>query len=322
RLRRRPDPYAGERFGALRGRAVPVRAADGTVLHAEVDGHGRADLAVVFSHGWTLTLDSWHFQRAALRGRARLVFWDQRGHGRSAAGPRDGYTLSRLAGDLGAVIEATVPAGTPVVLVGHSMGGMTTLRFADENPGLMGTKVVATGLVCTSSGGLGEVTLGMPALLARATRRVLPRALRAAGAGSGAAERVRHLGRDGAMLLEDLIAFGPDAGPAAVAFAERMMAETRMEALIGLFHSMITTEVISECASLGDAATLVIGAENDRLTPVGHSVRIASRAPSARLEVIPACGHMAMMERPGVVTAHLGDLIESARAALPPRLPA
>lgn len=312
-LQLRPDPFAGEPFGSLRGRPVPVRADDGTRLYAEIDGEDRTDLAVVFSHGWTLTQDSWHFQRRALRGLGRLVFWDHRGHGRSDGGDRDGYSLGRLAGDLAAVVEATVPADTPVVLVGHSMGGMTVMRYADENPGLIGRKVLATGLLCTSSGGLGEITLGLPALVARTTRHVLPRALTALGAGAGAIEKVRHLGRDVTTLVEDLIAFGPDASPAAVAFAEQMMTETRMDAFAGYFRSMITTEVISDCASLDAADTLVLGGENDVLTPIEHSFRIASCVPSGRLEIIPTAGHMAMLERPGTVSDHLGDLIERAR---------
>ncbi|WP_067815219.1 alpha/beta fold hydrolase [Actinomadura kijaniata] len=316
RLRLRPDPYAGEPFGALRGRPVAVRADDGTRLYAEIDDADRTDLAVVFSHGWTLTQDSWHFQRRALRGLGRLVFWDQRGHGRSDGGARDEYGLPRLAHDLKAVIDQTVPEDTPVVLVGHSMGGMTTMRFADEYPELIGRKVVAVGLLCTSSGGLGQATLGLPAALARVTQRVVPRALRAVGAGATAIERVRHLGRTGTMLFEDLVAFGPDASPAAVAFAEQMAAETRMDALIDFFHSMITHEVISDCATLGEVDTLVIGAENDMLTPVAHSAKIADCVPSARLEVIPVSGHMAMLERPSVVSDHLGDLIERARKSL------
>ncbi|MGP4024474.1 alpha/beta fold hydrolase [Actinomadura sp. 3N407] len=314
RLQLRPDPYAGEPFGSLRGRPVPVRADDGTRLYAEIDGDDRTDLAVVFCHGWTLTQDSWHFQRKALRGLGRLVFWDHRGHGRSDGGARDGYAIPRLAADLAAVIDATVPADTPVVLVGHSMGGMTIMRYADEHPDLAGRKIVATALLCTSSGGFGEVTLGMPALLARTGHRVLPRALGALGAGSGAIEKVRHLGRDSATLIEDLVAFGPDASPAAVAFAEQMMTETRMDAFVDYLRSMITTDLISDCASLTGAENLVIGAENDMLTPVEHSLKIAGCVPGARLEVVPSAGHMAMMERPGTVSDHLGDLVERARA--------
>ncbi|WP_233526182.1 alpha/beta fold hydrolase [Actinomadura spongiicola] len=311
RLELRPDPFAGEPFGSLRGRPVSVRAGDGTRLYAEIDDDDRTDLAVVFCHGWTLTRDSWHFQRKALRGHGRLVFWDHRGHGRSGGCARDGYALSRLAADLAAVIDATVPAQTPVVLVGHSMGGMTILRYADENPDLIGGRIAATALLCTSASGLSEITFGGPALLARTAHRVLPGALAALGAGSAAVERVRHLGRGAVTLLEDVIAFGPDAGPAAVAFTERMMVETRMDAFAGFLRSMITTEVISDCASLHGARNLVLGAEHDRLTPIEHSLKIAACVPDARLEIVPSAGHMVMMERPDLVTDHLQKLLLS-----------
>jgi pimeloyl-ACP methyl ester carboxylesterase len=60
-----------------------VTTDDGVPLHVEFDGKLEAPLTVVFSHGFTARLVEWEFQRAALRDRARLVLWDQRGHGRS-----------------------------------------------------------------------------------------------------------------------------------------------------------------------------------------------------------------------------------------------
>jgi pimeloyl-ACP methyl ester carboxylesterase len=89
-----------------------------------------------------------------------------------------------------------------------------------------------------------------------------------------------------------------------------------MDAFLGFLHSLITTEVISECDALAGADTLVMGAEHDRLTPVQHSLKIAGRVPSGRLEIIPSAGHMAMLERPSAVSEHLGDLIERARTSL------
>ncbi|MCW2886322.1 MAG: hypothetical protein QOE54_3420 [Streptosporangiaceae bacterium] len=316
RLELRPDPHATEPFGSLRGKVVPVRADDGTRLYAEVDGADRTDLAIVFSHGWTLTQDSWHFQRKALRGLGRLVFWDQRGHGRSGGGDRHTYGIPQLAHDLAAVIEQTVPKDTPVVLIGHSMGGMTIMRYADEHPEVFGHKIVAVGLLNTSSGGLNQVSLGLPAALARITQQVIPHGLRAAGLGAPVIERMRHLGRDGAMLIEDYIAFGPDASPAAVRFCEQMMADTRMEAMVDFFGSMIAHETIGSCSPLAEVDTLVIGAENDALTPLGHSLEIVTKCPTARLEIVPVAGHMALLERPSLVSDHLGDLIGKAHKAI------
>jgi pimeloyl-ACP methyl ester carboxylesterase len=316
RLDLRPDPHAGEPFGSLRGTRVPVIADDGTRLHAEIENDDRSDLAIVFCHGWTLTQDSWHFQRKALRDLGRLVFWDHRGHGRSASSDRTGYSLPTLAHDLRAVIDQTVPPGTPVILVGHSMGGMSIMRFADEYPDRIGTQVVAAGLLCTSSGSLSEVTLGLPAALARFNHRVLPHGIRAAGAASQLLERIRHLGRGASLLVEDYVAFGPDASPAAVHFAEEMMGATRMAAVADLFGSMIGHPEIAACTPLADIETLIIAAENDMLTPVEHSLTIATKCPNARLEVISTAGHMAMLERPALVSDHLGDLIERTRKNL------
>ena len=93
-----PGPY-----GALRGAPGKALADDGTELYYEIDDVGEDDgrgprrrrlfgrrapapVTVVFSHGYCLNQDSWHFQRAALRGIVRTVHWDQRSHGRSARG--------------------------------------------------------------------------------------------------------------------------------------------------------------------------------------------------------------------------------------------
>ena len=67
----------------------------------EVDGDAAAALTVVFSHGFTARLAEWELQRAALRERARLVLWDQRGHGRSGWTRLTAATIDRTGHDLG-----------------------------------------------------------------------------------------------------------------------------------------------------------------------------------------------------------------------------
>ena len=82
RIRGRGDPQSAERLGGLRGRPLTVLTEDGVALHVETDGPATAPITVIFSHGYTLNQDCWHFQRRGLSGH-RLVFWDQRDHGRS-----------------------------------------------------------------------------------------------------------------------------------------------------------------------------------------------------------------------------------------------
>ena len=68
-----------------------MQADDGVLLSVEEIGPRDAPLTVVFVHGYTLSMASWAFQRRTLaaelatanghRPDARLVFYDQRGHG-------------------------------------------------------------------------------------------------------------------------------------------------------------------------------------------------------------------------------------------------
>jgi pimeloyl-ACP methyl ester carboxylesterase len=74
---------------------------------------------VVFVHGWQTSLDLWRPVVATLADTARLVTYDQRGHGRSDTTP-SGWTVHRLARDLDLLLDRLdLSAAT---LVGHGMG--------------------------------------------------------------------------------------------------------------------------------------------------------------------------------------------------------
>src|SRR3712207_508539 len=146
-----------------------VTTDDGVDLHVEFDGVVDAPLTVVFSHGFTARLAEWELQRRALRDRYRLVLWDQRGHGRSAVTPLPDATIDRTGRDLGQVLDAVVPSG-PVVLAGHSMGGMSVMALARQRPELFGDRVVGVFLLATSAGGLVET--GVLGGLANLVRRM------------------------------------------------------------------------------------------------------------------------------------------------------
>jgi pimeloyl-ACP methyl ester carboxylesterase len=92
-----------------------------------------APLTVVFAHGFCLRMGAFHFQRDRLSrqwgAQVRMVFYDQRGHGLSGDASPDTFTVPQLGQDLESVLAVLAPKG-PVVLVGHSMGGMTVLSHA------------------------------------------------------------------------------------------------------------------------------------------------------------------------------------------------
>jgi pimeloyl-ACP methyl ester carboxylesterase len=113
------------------GQALRIRRPDGTELHVEVAGN-RDGPTVVLTHGWGLNATAWVYLRRRLGDRYRLVTWDLPGLGRSTQPASKDYSLDKLAGDLGAVLDAV--GDGPAVLVGHSIGGMITLTYATRHP--------------------------------------------------------------------------------------------------------------------------------------------------------------------------------------------
>ena len=128
-----PDPRRLRYTPTLR-----VPADDGTEIAVEILGDGHPGPTFVFTHGWTFSSRSYHYQRM-LAERYRLVLMDHRGHGESDLGPRENRTVDQIGRDLGAVIEATCK-DRDVILVGHSMGGMTIMSLAAHDPDLFGTQ--------------------------------------------------------------------------------------------------------------------------------------------------------------------------------------
>ncbi len=316
RVRLRRDPEADEPFGSLRGRVVPVVATDGTPLHVEVDEADDPvdDLTVIFCHGFSLNEDAWHYQRRDLRGIARLVFWDQRSHGRSGRGAVDPDVLEQLGRDLEKVIDAAAPAG-PLVLIGHSMGGMTILSLAAERPELFGTRVRGVGFVGTSAGDLAKVTLGFPNV--RVVRRVVPGALTALARQAELVERGRRAGSDVGFLITKKWSFASDVPPSVVEFAAEMISSTPIDVIASFFPTFDSYDRHAALAALQQGVeVLVLVGDKDLLTPADHSRAIVEAVPAAELVVVPAAGHLVMLEHPDVVTSAFVGLIADVRARM------
>ncbi|MEP6761478.1 MAG: alpha/beta hydrolase [Sporichthyaceae bacterium] len=306
------DTEFDEPLGQLRGDVVPVRADDGVELHVEVEKvTAAASVTVVFSHGLALDQGSWHYQRRDLADIGTLVFWDQRGHGRSGRGKPERATIDQLGADLLAVLEATAPTG-PIVLVGHSMGGMTIMALADAHPELFGDRVVGVALISTSPGKLAEVSLGVPAAAGRALRKMAPKALAALNRRPGLVAGGRKLGSDVEFVLTKRYSFATDVPPSLVRFVTRMHDQTPLDVLAELFPAFDAHDKLDALDVLNGVETLILAGEQDVMTPADHSRDMVEEVPGAELVVLADAGHMIMLEHHAVVSDHIRDLVDRA----------
>ncbi|MGW3227797.1 alpha/beta fold hydrolase [Kitasatospora sp. NPDC001095] len=330
RRRARAELDANAPYGSLRGRPRTVAAPDGTELYVELDGTGWSEpdgdgraashhpepLTVVFCHGYCLNQDSWHFQRAALRDGMRLVFWDQRSHGRSErsrsylAGEPAG--IDQLGGDLKAVIDAVAPTG-PLVLVGHSMGGMTVMALADQHPELFRERVTGVALVGTLAGDWNDVSLGLPKAGAKLFKKVAPGMVKLLGRQVDLVEATRRLGSDVAALFYRRFSFGGrDVDPGVVRFAEQLLDATPIDVVAEFYPVFGAHEKYEALVALRGLPALVLAGTKDLLTPSTHSEAIAERLPGAELVLAEGAGHLVMLERPELVDHELARLLRRA----------
>jgi pimeloyl-ACP methyl ester carboxylesterase len=277
----------------------------------EVDGPADAPLTVVFSHGFTARLVEWDLQRAAVRNRARLVFWDQRGHGRSGWTRLTHATIDRTGRDLGQVLDATTPTG-PVVLAGHSLGGMSIMALARQRPELFGSRVVGVFLLATSAGGL--VGTGLLGRIVHLIRRLglLPLYLRILQWMAPLLERFRRRGtRLGHRITRRLLFGADDADPPLVRLVQDLLEETPYPVAMAFYATFLEHDESAALEVLRRVPVTVVSATHDRLTPAAHGRAIAEAiGAGAELVVVPGAGHSVNLTRTDVVDAALLRLLD------------
>ena len=324
---RRQDPLGHDSRTA--DRTALVQTDDGVLLAVEEIGPLDAPLTAVFVHGYALSMASWTFQRrdlgAALatanghRPTARLVFSDDRGHGASGRGDAEHATIEQLAADLGSVLDARVPRG-PIVLVGHSMGGMTVLTLAHRRPELFGTRIAGVALVSTSSGNLAELDFGLPQLLTRLRTAVLPVAAWTMRRRPVLAEHTRKLAKGIVSAATWSLSFSStDVDPALGRYVDAMIGGTPVDVIAELYPAIAGLDASGAIEPLRRVPTLVLTGDADKMIPKAHSEELVGELEragheSVRFVVVPGAGHLVLLEKPDEVTAALTELFRRVAA--------
>jgi pimeloyl-ACP methyl ester carboxylesterase len=186
------------------------------------------------------------------------------------------------------------------------------MALADQHPELFGDRVIGVALIATSPGRLAELSLGVPAAAGRALLKVAPRALNALNRRPELVKRGRSLGGDLQFVLTKRYSFATDVPPSLTRFVARMHEQTPLDVIAELMPAFNSHNKLEALGVLADVETLVLGGENDLMTPADHSREIAEKLPGAELVILPEAGHMVMLEHYDVVTDHLRDLVERA----------
>jgi pimeloyl-ACP methyl ester carboxylesterase len=304
------DPYADEDFDEVDvERSYVVTASDGVPLMVREDGPKHAPLTLVFIHGFCLRMGAFHFQRRRLAEHwgpnVRMVFYDQRGHGESAEADPDTYTLTQLGQDLQTVLQAVAPRG-PIVLVGHSMGGMTVLSHARQFPECYGRRIVGAALISSAAEGVAQSPLGEilknPALEAvRFTARSAP--------------KLMHRGRSVSRSLIAPILRAASFSDLQVsrsldAFSQRMMNDTPIATMVGFLRALEVHDETAGLWTLLRIPTLIACGDHDLLTPDEYSRKMAASLPRSELVIVTGASHLALLDKPDAINDGLIRLVD------------
>ncbi len=296
------------------GRQTVAIADDGVPLNVVIDepegGVPPGRPTIVLSHGYCLSLECWVLQRRALAEAGyRVVLWDQRSHGESGHASKDSCTVSQLGRDLRRVLDEHVLEG-PIVLIGHSMGGMTQMAYARQFPEEFAERVVAVGLVATSAGGGPMVTLGLGQALGGLVGRVGPDVLWRLGRYQSTLDPLRRFGRGVEDAAVARYAFGSPMSKSSIRFVGDMIFRTPFSVMSDFLPALEHVDERESLRHFVGIDCLVVNGEADLITPPEHSVAIVQRVPGAEHVVIRDAGHLLMLEHPDVVNEQLLDLVD------------
>jgi pimeloyl-ACP methyl ester carboxylesterase len=284
---------------------------DGARLYVETSGPADAPMTVVLLHGWCLDRRTWHHQVRMLedRGDVRVIRYDTRGHGRSGATRLTAATLYQLGSDLAEVLRRYAPEG-PVVLAGHSMGGMTIMEYADSSPEEFAERVAGLVFVSTTAEGHTHTRYGLPAQLA-----TLMRAGETVGAGLLARCGAWRPHRAVLPVLRPSVRwllFGDRYDDAALEITMNAVGRAPLRSIGGFRPSIGAQHRLDTLAALGDVPAAVLVGDRDRLTPPACAESIATALPGTELTVCPGAGHMLMLERPDCVNMAVTQVVDRA----------
>ena len=295
---------------AVRSQGEMVASPTGAELYVEVEGAAEGTV-VIATHGWGLDSTIWRYLKrdlAEMRALTpnQLITWDLAGAGRSKAPEGGSITLENFAADLQMLIVRVAPR--PVILIGHSIGGMTIQTLIRDTPSLVRDQVAGIVLVNTTYtnplktmilSGLAQA-LRKPLLepMFKLTILLKPLAWLSAWQNyfngvSHLANRLQFAGSVTYSQLDHTTLLGTRNSPAVLAEGNLAMFDWEATGAMGAFTGPV----------------LVIGGEQDLVTKLEAGETIQAQSSTGALERVSNANHMGFLERSHHYNALIGDFI-------------
>ena len=224
----------------------------------------------------------------------RLVFYDQRGGGRSRSDDREPLTWRTHVADLAAVVNELVPAAEPLTIVGYSWGGLLALLYVIEAAADTTLRRPATLVLLDPAPVTREFRAAFEAEFARRQQSGEVKALRDELAASGLRESDPEAYRQRAFELS-VAGYFADPREARELTPFRVVGRVQQS----VWESLGDFDLRDAIASTFDAVrcrTLVVHGREDPI-PLASSDAVA-RAADAELVVLEGSGHVPYVERP------------------------
>jgi len=265
--------------------------ANGTKIHYQESGKG---FPLVLAHGRGGNYLSWWQQVPAFAGQYRCITFDHRGWGLTEddndLGPR------AFPDDLLSLLDALDIESA--FLLGHSMGGMTCLRFAIDHPDRVRAMVFAN----TFAGMRREVWLASDEETQSGVRSVWERR-REEGSRRVLTREFRQNNKDKAFLYKQIRLLnenGPNNGNS----------DDQIQRIRALERDPDASASQEQLDGL-TMPVLFIGGEHDEVMPVSLMSVAETLLPNARSVVMPDTDHSAFFERPEAFNRIVLEFLES-----------
>lgn len=276
------------------GTVQRVPRPDGSELQVEFYGPEDGQ-PIIFSHGWGPNSTVWYYAKRQLSDRFRVIVWDMPGLGKSSRPKNNDYSVEKFARDLEAVVA--IAGDKPVILLGHSMGGMVALTFCRLFPEHLGSRVA--GLILVDTTYTNPLKTSILSRLLRALQKpILQPLLYLAIIFSPVLWLMTWLSYLNGLLYisVEISGFTGTETRGQLNFASLLSAFGSPGVLARGTLGMFNFEETKTLPKINIPALVICGASDIATTPTA-SIRMKAQLPQAELVTIKPGGHMALMEQ-------------------------